>query len=120
MRPLHCAIIYVTVRFEYLALDEVRRTHRISMILSGISSRDTIRSLERRTVLCNCIEFQSLETRSGAYSTLNTIFRIIRFMDYGCSASGAIGRVRVDSLGIATVRGIIYLRSRLGIARIRR
>jgi len=120
MRSLDRPIIQVTIRFENLALDEVRCTHRVPVILSGISSSNAKCCLKRRPIFGYSIELQSLETCSGRYCTLNTIFCIVRFVDYGCPAFCAVCRIWVDSLGVATVGRIIDLRSRFRVTRIRR
>jgi hypothetical protein len=44
--PFDRPIVQVAIRFEYLALDKVRRTHRSAMILTSISGRDTKRRLK--------------------------------------------------------------------------
>ena len=103
MWPLHRPIVQIAIRFEYLALDEVWRTHRGAMILTRISGSNTKRRLKRRTVLCNGIQFQSLETCSRGYCTLNTVFHIIRFVNHSCTALGAVVHVRIDSLGVSAI-----------------
>jgi len=119
MRPLHRPIVEITVGFEYLALDEVRRTHRAAMILAGIPRSNTIRRLERRAILRNGLQFQSLETCPSTYRTLNAILRIIRLVNNCCAAFDTVGSIGVNSLGIPTIGRIIHLRTRLGITWIR-
>ena len=113
MRAFQCAAIQITIRLEYLALDEVRRTHRVAMVLAGIPRSNTIRRLKRRAILSYCFQLQSLETCPRRDRALDAVFHIIRLMNNGGAALGAIRRVGVNSLGVAAIGRIKHLRTRL-------
>jgi len=115
MRTLDRPVVQITIRFEYLTLDEVRCAHRSAVVLTRISSSNPVCTLERSAVLCDGVQFQSLETCSRAYRTLHSVFCIIWFMNHSYPAFGTVRCIWINSLSIPAIRRIIYLGTSLGI-----
>ena len=113
MWPLHRPIIQITVWLEYLALDEVWCSHRVAVVSTRIPRRNPVSGLKRRTILRDCLQFQSLETCPRRDGTLDAIFHIIRFMDNSGAAFRTIRRVGINSLSVTAIGRVKHLRSRL-------